>query len=72
MTAPFSAPPRAPARRRWLTLLGLAPLLQACSPLRLINATVPSDTHTMLRDQAYGDAERQRMDIYLPVKKIRK
>jgi len=56
-----------PGRRRWLTLLGLAPLLQACSPLRLINATVPSNTHTVLRDEAYGPAERQRMDVYQPV-----
>lgn len=67
MTSPHSATTSAPARRRWLTLLGLAPLLQACSPLRLINATVPSNTHTVLRDEAYGTAERQRMDVYLPV-----
>ncbi len=53
-------------RRRWLGLLGIAPLLQACSPLRLINATVPSHTHTVRRDLAYGNAERQRADVYLP------
>jgi len=57
-------------RRRWLTVLGLAPLLQACSPIRLINATVPSNTHTVLRGEAYGSAERQRMDVYLPVNKV--
>lgn len=68
MNAPFSASPTRPARRRWLTLLGLAPLLQACSPLRLINATVPSDTHTALSNQAYGSADRQRMDVYLPAR----
>ena len=67
MTAPHNASLKRSARRRWLTLLGLAPLLQACSPLRLINATVPSNTHTVLRDEAYGTAERQRMDVYLPV-----
>lgn len=62
----------APLRRRhWLTLLGLAPLLQACSPLRLINATVPSRTHTVKRDLPYGDAERQRADIYLPTPAVR-
>ncbi|MGE0097864.1 MAG: alpha/beta hydrolase [Hydrogenophaga sp.] len=54
-------------RRRWLTLLGLAPLTQACSPLRLINATVPSHTHTQVRDLPYGSAERQRADVYRPV-----
>ena len=53
-------------RRRWLAALGLAPLLQACSPIRLINATVPSNTHTVLRGEAYGSAERQRMDVYRP------
>ncbi|MDZ4103459.1 MAG: alpha/beta hydrolase, partial [Hydrogenophaga sp.] len=57
-------------RRRWLTVLGLAPLLQACSPIRLINATVPANTHTVLRGEAYGIAERQRMDVYLPVNKV--
>lgn len=69
MTSPHSANVSAPNRRRWLTLLGLAPLLQACSPLRLINATVPSGTHTVQRDEAYGQAERQRMDVYLPLDK---
>lgn len=67
MTSPQSATVSAPGRRRWLTLLGLAPLLQACSPLRLINATVPSNTHTLQRDEAYGSAGRQRMDVYRPV-----
>ncbi len=47
-------------------MLGLAPLLQACSPLRLINATVPGRTHTVLADQAYGSAPRQMADVYLP------
>lgn len=59
-----------PLRRRWLALaglLGITPLLKACSPLRLINAAVPSDTHTRLADQAYGPAGRQRLDVYLPV-----
>ncbi|MBW0170904.1 MAG: alpha/beta hydrolase [Hydrogenophaga sp.] len=53
-------------RRRWLAALGLLPLLQACSPLRLINATVARDTHTVQRDLAYGSEPRQRADVYLP------
>jgi acetyl esterase/lipase len=53
-------------RRRGLGLLGITALLQACSPLRLINATVPSHTHTVKGDLPYGRAERQRADIYLP------
>lgn len=58
--------PQPLARRRWLSSLGLLPLLQACSPLGIINATVPSSTHRLLTDQAYGPDPRQRMDVYLP------
>ena len=53
-------------RRRWLALLGILPLLQACSPLRLINATVPGDTHERRDGLAYGPLERQQLDLYLP------
>ena len=56
-------------RRRWLGLLGLlgiTPLLQACSPLRVINATVSTDTHTVQPDQAYGPLPRQQLDVYRP------
>jgi acetyl esterase/lipase len=56
--------------RRGLTALGLLPLLQACSPLRVIDALVPSDTHTRVPDQAYGPDPRQRLDVYLPVKPL--
>ncbi len=61
MTAPTDPP-----RRRWLAALGLLPLLQACSPLALINATVPSRTHRVVSGQAYGPDPRQRLDVYLP------
>ena len=62
------APAQKPVRRRrqWLAALGLLPLLQACSPLRLINAVVPSSTHTLIDGMAYGAHARQRMDVYLP------
>lgn len=53
--------------RRTLTALGLLPLLQACSPLRLINAAVPSGTHRLEADIAYGAAPRQRLDVYRPL-----
>ncbi len=58
-------------RRRGLGLLGITALLQACSPLRVLNATVPSDTHTVKRDLPYGSAERQRADIYLPAPAVK-
>lgn len=69
MPTPPHTPPALPPRRRWLALtglLGLAPLLQACSPLRLINATVSTDTHTVLSDQDYGPLPRQQLDVYRP------
>ncbi|MFC3683778.1 alpha/beta hydrolase [Hydrogenophaga luteola] len=53
-------------RRRWLASLGLLPLLQACSPLSLINATVPTGTHRAITDQIYGPDPRHRLDVYLP------
>lgn len=53
-------------RRRWLAALGLLPLLQACSPLGLINALVPNGTHRFTADQAYGPEARQRLDVYQP------
>ena len=57
------------SRRRWLAWLsvpGLAALLQACSPLALINATLPGASHRREPDQAYGAHPRQRADVYLP------
>ena len=53
--------------RRALAALGLLPLLQACSPLGLINALVPGGTHRFTADQAYGPEARQRLDVYQPV-----
>jgi acetyl esterase/lipase len=52
--------------RRTLAALGLLPLLQACSPLRVINALVPTGTHRFTADQAYGPDARQRLDVYQP------
>ena len=52
--------------RRTLAALGLLPLLQACSPLRVINALVPTGTHRFTADLAYGPDARQRLDVYLP------
>jgi acetyl esterase/lipase len=57
-------------RRRWLAALGLLPLLQACSPLALINASVPSGTHRLIADQIYGTDARHRLDVYLPLQPV--
>jgi acetyl esterase/lipase len=53
-------------RRHGLAVIGLLPLLQACSPLGLINALVPNGSHTLIENLPYGPHERQRMDVYLP------
>lgn len=62
----LNAAPAHRNRRQWLGALGALPLLQACSPLGLINALVPDGSHTLLEGLPYGPHERQRMDVYLP------
>ncbi|MCU0926147.1 MAG: alpha/beta hydrolase [Hydrogenophaga sp.] len=59
-------PGSTPPRRGLLATLGLLPLLQACSPLRVINTLVPTGTHRVVADQAYGPDQRQRLDVYQP------
>lgn len=57
------------ARRTLFTaagVLGSLVTLAACSPTRTLNALVPSDSHTLDPDVAYGDDARQRLDIYRP------
>lgn len=68
MTLPLTASNS--RRRRWLTALGLLPLLQACSPLRLINATVRNGTHTEQLNQPYGSDPRQKVDVYIPIEPV--
>jgi acetyl esterase/lipase len=48
-------------------LLGglVAAMMVACSP-RLVNLTVSSDGYTHLRDISYGEATRNKLDIYVP------
>src|SRR5882672_2018153 len=40
--------------------------LVASDPVATLNALVPSDTHTLTADVAYGPLPRQRMGIYKP------
>ena len=44
----------------------LALLVAACSPVGTLNALVPSDTHLLTQDVAYGTDPRQKLDIYQP------
>lgn len=41
--------------------------LSACSPVNVLNAMVPNSGYYLTQDVAYGDAERQKLDIYQPV-----
>jgi hypothetical protein len=45
----------------------LAAAVSACSPVRLVNELVPTDTYRSERDIAYGAHPRQRLDVYAPV-----
>lgn len=49
-----------------LLAAAFTPLLQACSPLRIINALAPGSTYTLSSDQAYGTHARQKIDVYQP------
>ncbi len=49
-------------------LICLIFILAACSPVSLLNATIPSDGYRLTKDIAYGDDARQRLDVYVPDK----
>jgi acetyl esterase/lipase len=40
--------------------------LAACAPVDILNATIPTRDLTITRDIAYGDKEKQRLDVYVP------
>ena len=51
-----------------LTLIGIAALgaIAACAPVKLLNATIPTDGYTVHKDVPYGDNTRQKFDVYVP------
>jgi acetyl esterase/lipase len=54
---------------RWsklLALLATLGALAACSPLKVINALVPGDSHVFTPGVAYGTGTRQQLDVYQP------
>lgn len=51
---------------RGLAAVLLLLVLAACSPVDLLNATVPEDGYTVREDIAYGDDPRHRLDLYVP------
>lgn len=51
-----------------LAVLGIAmAFVSACSGPAILNALIPNDGYDVVRDLAYGDDRRQRLDIYTPV-----
>ncbi|MDM0115359.1 alpha/beta hydrolase [Variovorax sp. J22R133] len=48
-------------------LLAGSALLAACSPLKILDALVPSDTYRLEQGVAYGSAPRQQLDVYRPL-----
>jgi poly(3-hydroxybutyrate) depolymerase len=51
------------------TIAGIGVLLNtlaACTPVDLLNATIPTRDITITRDIAYGDKPKQKLDIYVP------
>jgi acetyl esterase/lipase len=58
-----------PSFRRVLpATLALLTSLSACSPVALLNATVPRSTFRETRGFAYGPGARRTLDVYVPVK----
>ena len=46
--------------------LSVAAFLAACSPVKLLNATIPTGQLRETTDIAYGNDPRQKLDIYVP------
>jgi acetyl esterase/lipase len=44
----------------------MALLIAACSPVALLNATIPRGGYSIKHDLAYGTAPRQTLDLYVP------
>jgi acetyl esterase/lipase len=47
-------------------VLGGGMLVAACSPLAIVNASVPSTTYRVEKDIAFGPNARDRLDVYRP------
>jgi acetyl esterase/lipase len=54
-------------RKIWGLVLALPAFLAACSPAGLVNALMPRDDFRLVADLPYGDAARQKLDIYQPL-----
>lgn len=71
MKLPFPIPPTPRGALRLAAVLTAIALLAACSPVKLLNGLVPSNTYDFDGDVAYGAAPRQRLDVYKPLPAVR-
>lgn len=54
--------------RRTTLFFLLCVMLGGCSPVYLLNASIPTRGYTVHKDIAYGDNPQQKLDIYVPDK----
>lgn len=52
---------------RYLVVLVAAIAISGCSPLHVVNGLSPSSHYQLTSDIAYGDLDRQTLDVYAPV-----
>jgi acetyl esterase/lipase len=48
------------------SLILLAMVVTACSPVTLLNGVIPTDGYLLNKDIAFGDLDRQILDVYIP------
>ena len=63
----MKTPDPKPRAARLLAVAATVALLAACSPIKLLNRAVPSDTFAFEDAVAYGAAPRQQLDVYRPL-----
>lgn len=59
-----------PSVKQSLILAAMALALVGCSPLAPLNFVISDKHYTLLADQAYGDNQRQKLDVYFPKENI--
>jgi acetyl esterase/lipase len=59
-----------PSIKQSLIFAAMAFALVGCSPLAPLNLVISDQHYRLLADQAYGDNERQKLDVYFPLKNL--
>jgi acetyl esterase/lipase len=58
--------PRSPSPGAWFAALLFLLILAGCSPLAVLNASIPDDGFEVSRGHAFGAHPRQKLDVYMP------